>query len=89
MFKYWGYFSKDEDGATAIEYALIAALIAIVIIGGASALGGKISGKFTSVGTVITTGKAGGAADTSGNDDDDATNSGGTSGGSGGSGGSD
>jgi len=31
-----GRFSKDQDGVTAIEYALIAALVAVVIIGGAT-----------------------------------------------------
>ncbi len=39
-------FIKDESGATAIEYGLIAALIAVGIIGAATALGGKISGNF-------------------------------------------
>lgn len=32
-------FAKSEDGATAIEYGLIAALIAVVIIGGITAVG--------------------------------------------------
>ena len=32
-------FLKSEDGATAIEYALIATLISVAIIGGASTLG--------------------------------------------------
>jgi pilus assembly protein Flp/PilA len=39
-------FLKNEDGATAIEYGLIAALIAVVIIGAVSALGGQISSTF-------------------------------------------
>ena len=42
-------FGKDESGATAIEYGLIAALIAVVIIGGATLLGTKINGTFTRV----------------------------------------
>ena len=40
-------FVKDESGATAIEYGLIAALIALAIIVGAGALGNAINGKFT------------------------------------------
>jgi len=39
-------FIKDESGATAIEYGLIAALIAVAIIGGASALGTNVNDKF-------------------------------------------
>ena len=42
-------FHKDESGATAIEYGLIAALISIAIIGGASAIGEDLSGKFTEI----------------------------------------
>ena len=39
-------FIKDESGATAIEYGLIAALIAVALIGGATQLGDAIDGKF-------------------------------------------
>jgi pilus assembly protein Flp/PilA len=42
-------FVTDESGATAIEYGLIAALIAVVIIGALQALGGSITTNFTSV----------------------------------------
>ena len=42
-------FAADESGATAIEYGLIAALIAIAIIGSVGALGTAISEKFTDV----------------------------------------
>jgi len=42
-------FLKDESGATAIEYGLIAALIAVAIIGGATALGSSVNDKFQSV----------------------------------------
>lgn len=42
-------FAKDESGATAIEYGLIAALIAVVIIGALVAIGGKLNTKFTDV----------------------------------------
>lgn len=44
-------FLKDESGATAIEYGLIAALISVGIIAGAESLGGSISGTFTKLGT--------------------------------------
>jgi pilus assembly protein Flp/PilA len=42
-------FLKNESGATAIEYGLIAALIAIAIIAGASALGNNLNTTFTDV----------------------------------------
>ena len=40
---------KDESGVTAIEYALIAALVAVAAIAAMSTLGGSISGTFTKV----------------------------------------
>jgi pilus assembly protein Flp/PilA len=40
-------FLKDEMGATAIEYALIAALIALFIVGSVSAVGDSLIGVFT------------------------------------------
>ena len=48
-------FIKDESGATAIEYGLIAALIGIAIIAGASSLGGELNDKFTDVATAVNT----------------------------------
>ena len=51
MTKFISKFAKDESGATAIEYGLIAALIAVVIIGAVTALGSKISDKFGEVTT--------------------------------------
>jgi pilus assembly protein Flp/PilA len=42
-------FVRDESGATAIEYGLIAALIAVVIITGVTAVGTKLSVVFTSL----------------------------------------
>jgi len=42
-------FVRDESGATAIEYGLIAALIAVVIIGAVSAVGTGLTTTFTSV----------------------------------------
>ncbi len=40
---------KDESGATAIEYGLIASLIAVAIITGASTLGNNLSNTFTNL----------------------------------------
>ena len=42
-------FMKDESGATAIEYGLIAALIALAIIIGAGAVGDSIGNKFNNI----------------------------------------
>ena len=38
--------TRDEEGATALEYGLIASLIAAVIVGAVTALGTKVSGTF-------------------------------------------
>jgi pilus assembly protein Flp/PilA len=46
-------FIKDEDGVTAIEYALIAALIAGVIAAGATTLGGKVNDLFVTLGNLV------------------------------------
>ncbi|HEX4636469.1 MAG TPA: Flp family type IVb pilin [Rhizomicrobium sp.] len=46
-------FVRDESGATAIEYGLIAALIAVVIITGVTAVGTKLSTTFTSLSTTL------------------------------------
>jgi len=42
-------FVANESGATAIEYGLIAALIAVVIITGVTAVGNSLSTTFTSI----------------------------------------
>lgn len=42
-------FIKDESGATAIEYGLIAALIAVGIITAATTLGGSLSALFNDI----------------------------------------
>ena len=54
MKKLFVRFAKNESGATAIEYGLIAALIAVVIIGGATAIGTQLNAKFTTISTAIT-----------------------------------
>jgi pilus assembly protein Flp/PilA len=46
-------FINDESGVTAIEYAMIAALIAVVIVAAVRSLGTKVSSLFTSVTTAI------------------------------------
>ena len=40
---------KDESGATAIEYGLIAALVSVAAIGALTAMGGSLTTMFTSV----------------------------------------
>jgi pilus assembly protein Flp/PilA len=42
-------FVKDESGATAIEYGLIAAGISLAIIAIVNGLGGNLNGKFTAI----------------------------------------
>lgn len=42
-------FSADESGATAIEYGMIAALIAVVIIGTLKVVGTQLNAKFSSI----------------------------------------
>ena len=46
-------FLRDETGATAIEYGLIAALIAVALIVALEALGTSLSGMFTGVKTKL------------------------------------
>lgn len=43
------HFLADESGATAIEYALIATLIGVVIIVGVTAVGTKLSTSFSNI----------------------------------------
>jgi pilus assembly protein Flp/PilA len=47
-------FVRDESGATAIEYGLIAALISVVIIGVLTSIGSSLNTKFTSVNSGLT-----------------------------------
>jgi pilus assembly protein Flp/PilA len=42
-------FKREEIGATAIEYGLIAGLIAVVIIAAVTSVGTDLSGKFTAI----------------------------------------
>ncbi|GGE99530.1 hypothetical protein GCM10011611_01410 [Aliidongia dinghuensis] len=45
--------SADQRGVSAVEYALLAALIALAIIGGITAFGTNLAGIFTTVGGSI------------------------------------
>ncbi len=47
-------FVKDESGATAIEYGLIAALIAVVIIAAVTSSGGQVKATFETITTKLT-----------------------------------
>ncbi|AGW89115.1 pili assembly chaperone [Ralstonia pickettii DTP0602] len=47
-------FVRDEDGVTAIEYGLIAALIAVVIIGTVTTVGTNLSSVFSFIGSKLT-----------------------------------
>ena len=47
-------FLKNESGATAIEYGLIAGLIAVVIITSVTAIGTRMSAKFTTISNSLT-----------------------------------
>jgi pilus assembly protein Flp/PilA len=46
-------FIANESGATAIEYALIASLIAVAIIGALTTLGTKISSTFSEIANTL------------------------------------
>ena len=47
-------FLKDEEGASMPEYALLVALIAIVVIGGATILGNAVNNKIAATGNAVT-----------------------------------
>ncbi len=49
-------FKKDTSGATAIEYGLIAALIAVVIITSVTLIGQRLNGTFNNIGTRLAPG---------------------------------
>jgi pilus assembly protein Flp/PilA len=53
MSKFVTRFLKDESGATAIEYGLIAALIAVVIVTAVGVVGTKLNTVFTNVGNAL------------------------------------
>ena len=49
MSKFVTRFLKDESGATAIEYGLIAALIAVVLVASLNAVGDALGGAFNTI----------------------------------------
>jgi pilus assembly protein Flp/PilA len=49
MTKLFARFLKDDSGATAIEYGLIAALISVALIAGATTLGGALNNQFKNI----------------------------------------
>lgn len=57
MTKIFARLMKDESGATAIEYGLIAALISVALITGATALGGTLNETFSALSTKMTNAK--------------------------------
>ncbi len=52
-------FVKDENGATAIEYGLITALVSVAAIGALTALGTSLSNLFTTVSSAVSTASSG------------------------------
>lgn len=55
MMKKFANLLKNKDGATAIEYGLIAALIGVVIISAVTALGTSIETQFNNIEQAIST----------------------------------
>lgn len=55
-------FLRDEEGVTAIEYALIAALIAVVIIAAVTLVGEEVSQTFTTIGNTLQDANSGGGS---------------------------
>ncbi len=52
-------FVRDEDGATAIEYGLIAALVSVAAIGALTAMGDSLSTMFNMVSSELTSAAGG------------------------------
>lgn len=55
MLKFLRMFRRNEEGVTAIEYGLIAALVGVAIIGGVTLLGDSLDAMFTDVSTTLDT----------------------------------
>ncbi len=53
MTQFFSRFARNESGATAVEYGIIAALIGVAIIGAASFLGNTLSNKFNAIATSV------------------------------------
>jgi pilus assembly protein Flp/PilA len=57
MMNIFARFWEDKSGATAIEYGLIAGLISVALITGATALGGALNTRFNNLSVNITNNK--------------------------------
>ncbi|MBE7217105.1 MAG: Flp family type IVb pilin [Caulobacteraceae bacterium] len=55
MTQFMKRFAQDESGATAIEYGLIAALISVALIAGATTIGSNLKTKFNQIGSAVST----------------------------------
>jgi pilus assembly protein Flp/PilA len=55
MKKFAGRFLRDNRGVTALEYGLIAGLIALLIVGGVTTIGTKLQTVFNDIANAITT----------------------------------
>ncbi len=59
MLKTIGHFYRDESGATAIEYGLIAALVSVAAIGALTTMGNTLNTLFTTVSNAMNTAVSG------------------------------
>lgn len=55
MFRFLARLGRDANGATAIEYGLILALIVLAVMGGVAALGGGVGGAWNDMANKVTT----------------------------------
>jgi pilus assembly protein Flp/PilA len=53
MRKFVNRFIREESGATAIEYGLIASLISVLIVASVTTVGTILSGKFNTIATAL------------------------------------
>ncbi len=60
MFTKLMFFLKDDSGATAIEYGLIAALVSVAAIGALTAMGQSLNTMFTTVSSALDSAVSGG-----------------------------
>ncbi|MEQ8639633.1 MAG: Flp family type IVb pilin [Alphaproteobacteria bacterium] len=62
MIRFIHRFYRNESGATAIEYGLIAALVSVAAIGALTAMGGDLNTMFTTVSAALNAAVGGGGA---------------------------